>query len=162
LILKNPSLGDEATQQAVRDAFAGLDIMPERLELLGHDQSRNVHLARYQRIDIGLDPFPYNGTTTTCEALWMGVPVITLAGRTHAGRVGVSQMNNLGLTELVCRTPEEYIATAIRLAGDLEHLSTLRKELRARMAASSLVDARRFTVNLEQAYLAMWKNLTKS
>ena len=159
LILKNPSLGDEAMQQAVRDAFSGLDIMPKRLELLGHDQSRNAHLARYQHIDIGLDPFPYNGTTTTCEALWMGVPVVTLAGRTHAGRVGASQLSNLGLTELICHTPDEYIATAMRLAGNLEHLSALRKGLRARMVASPLVDARRFTNYLEEAYRVMWKNL---
>lgn len=89
----------------------------------------------------------------------MGVPVVTLAGRTHAGRVGASQLSNLGLTELICHTPDEYIATAMRLAGNLEHLSALRKGLRARMVASPLVDARRFTNYLEEAYRVMWKNL---
>ena len=142
----------------VRETFTELGVAPERLELLGRDRSHEAHLERYRSIDIGLDPFPYNGTTTTCEALWMGVPVVTLAGQTHAGRVGVSQLSNLGLTELIARTPEEYLATAVRLAADLEHLSSLRKELRARMAASPLTDGQRFTKNLEQAYLAMWQD----
>lgn len=158
LVIKNPGLGDAPTQQAVRGRFMTLGITSERLELLGLDRSPEVHLKRYQDIDIGLDPFPYNGTTTTCEALWMGVPVVTLAGRSHAGRVGVSQMSNLDMPELVCQTTEEYIAIAVRLANDLERLGQLRKELRPRMAASPLTDARRFTKNLEQAYLAMWKN----
>jgi predicted O-linked N-acetylglucosamine transferase (SPINDLY family) len=156
LTLKNPALGENATRQAMRQAFTELGIAPERLELLGHEQSQRAHLERYRSIDIGLDPFPYNGATTTCEALWMGVPVVVLAGGTHAGRVGVSQMSNLGLTDLIGHTPEEYIATASRLATDLEHLSALRAGLRTRMAASPLTEARRFTNNLEQAYRVMW------
>jgi predicted O-linked N-acetylglucosamine transferase (SPINDLY family) len=159
LVLKNPSLGEAAIQDAVREAFTALGIAPERLELLGLDPSRAVHLARYQHIDIGLDPFPYNGATTTCEALWMGVPVVTLAGRTHAGRVGASQMSNLGLTELICHAPDEYVATAVRLASDLERLGRLRQELRPGMTASPMVAAQRFTRNLEDAYRAMWRNL---
>jgi len=142
----------------VRETFAELGIALERLELLGPDRFQKAHLERYRNIDIGLDPFPYNGTTTNCEALWMGVPVVTLAGQTHAARVGVSEMSNLELTELICYTPEEYIATALRLAADLERLSALRMELRSRMAASPLTDARRFTKNLEQAYLVMWQD----
>ena len=158
LTIKNFGLGAKTVQHEVHSMFRGLGIAPERLELLGHDRSQNDHLARYRDIDIALDPFPYNGATTTCEALWMGVPVITLAGKTHAGRVGMSQMSNLRLTDLISRTPEEYIATAIQLASDLERLNMLRKELRSRLASSPLTDARRFTKNLEQAYLVMWKN----
>lgn len=157
LVLKNPSLDDVTAQRGVRAAFRTAGVDPERLELLGLDSSSAVHLARYRNLDIGLDPFPYNGVTTTCEALWMGVPVVTLAGRTHVTRVGVSQLSNLGLTELICRTAEEYIATAVRLANDLEYLGRLRKEMRARMAASPLVDAQRFTSNLEGGYRTMWK-----
>lgn len=156
LVLKNVGLAAQAMQRRVRELFAGLGIAPQRLELFGHDQSRETHLQRYRYVDIGLDPFPYNGTTTTCEALWMGVPVVTLAGRTHAGRVGVSLLSNLGMTELICRTQEEYIATATRLAANLEHLSALRKKLRPCMTVSPLLNASRFTTCLEREYFAMW------
>jgi predicted O-linked N-acetylglucosamine transferase (SPINDLY family) len=157
LTLKNPALGEITAQQMVRKAFTELGIAPERLELLGHDPSPSAHLERYRGIDIGLDSFPYNGTTTTCEALWMGVPVVVLAGRTHAGRVGVSLLSNLGLTEFIAHAPEEYLATAVRWANDLERLSALRKELRSRMAASRLMDGPGFTKKLEQAYRGMWE-----
>jgi protein O-GlcNAc transferase len=158
LTLKNSGLGVKAMQQTVQETFAELGIVLERLELLGSDRFQKAHLERYRNIDIGLDPFPYNGTTTNCEALWMGVPVVTLAGQTHAARVGVSEMSNLELTEFICYSPEEYIATALRLAADLERLSALRMELRSRMAVSPLTDAHRFTKNLEQAYLVMWQD----
>jgi protein O-GlcNAc transferase len=161
LVIKNPALGGNTTHQMTQKAFMKLGITPERLELLGHDPSQKVHLKRYWNIDIGLDTFPYNGTTTTCEALWMGVPVVTLVGKSHAGRVGMSQMSNLGLTELISRTPEDYVTTAARLANSLEHLDTLRKELRSRIAGSALMDGQRFTKNLEQAYRAMWLDWCK-
>jgi predicted O-linked N-acetylglucosamine transferase (SPINDLY family) len=157
LTLKNTGLGGSSVQQRVRETFRGLGVAPERLALLGNDPSPRVHLERYWSIDIGLDPFPYNGATTTCEALWMGVPVVALAGKAHAGRVGVSQLSNLGLTELVGNTTEEYIAVALRLAADIERLSALRAGLRARLATSPLTDAPRFTRNLEQAYRVMWQ-----
>jgi predicted O-linked N-acetylglucosamine transferase (SPINDLY family) len=88
----------------------------------------------------------------------MGVPVVALAGKAHAGRVGVSQLSNLGLPELVGNSTEEYVAIATRLARDLERLSALRTELRSRLAGSPLIGAQRFTKNLEQAYLGMWKD----
>jgi predicted O-linked N-acetylglucosamine transferase (SPINDLY family) len=157
LILKNPALGGEAIQEMTRREFVQLGIAPQRLDLLGHDPSPRAHLERYHGIDIGLDPFPYNGTTTTCEALWMGVPVVTLAGTTHAGRVGVSLLSNLGLDEFVTRTPEDYLTTVARLSGDLDRLATLRSTLRARMAASPLTDGERFTRHLECAYRTMWQ-----
>lgn len=156
LVLKNFGLGANTTQRYVRELFANAGIGANRLELLGHDAVQTSHLERYRTIDIGLDTFPYNGATTSCEALWMGVPVITLAGVTHAGRVGVSQLSNLGLPELIASTPEAYIETAIKLANDLDHLSRLRKASRSRMAASPLCDAPRFTRHLEDAYRGMW------
>lgn len=158
LTLKNVNLGEEPVQRSIRDAFARLGIASSRLELLGPDPSPVAHLDRYGGIDIGLDPFPYNGATTTCEALWMGVPVVTLSGTTHAGRVGVSQLSNLGLTELIAATPEEYVAIAVRLAGNLEGLSSLRAQLRMHFAASPLTNAQRFAANLERAYFAMWRD----
>ena len=158
LILKNHGLSDDQTRIAVKEAFDKLGVPSKRLVLFGHDQSKRTHLEQYWEIDIGLDTFPYNGTTTTCEALWMGVPVITLAGKTHAGRVGLSLLSNLGLPELVANTVEQYISIAQRLAANLEYLRVLRSELRPRLAASPLMDAKQFTVALEQTYLKMWEN----
>ena len=158
LTLKNLNLGEEPVRQSICATFERLGVEPSRLKLLGPDASLQDHLGRYGGIDIGLDPFPYNGATTTCEALWMGVPVVTLAGTTHAGRVGVSQLSNLGLNELIAGTPDEYVAIATRLAGAPEHLRSLRAELRARLAASPLTDARRFTAHLERAFVQMGRH----
>lgn len=157
LMLKTGVLAESAMRQRVRRIFDELGVTTDRLELLGHDESQEAHLKQYARIDIGLDPFPYNGTTTTCEALWMGVPVLTLAGHTHVSRVGLSQMTNLGLADLVCETESEYIATGVRLASDLGALGSLRQGLRSRMASSPLMNASQFTSHLEQAYRELWE-----
>lgn len=101
--------------------------------------------------------FPYNGTTTTCEALWMGVPVITLAGRAHAGRVGTSLLSAVGLPEHIASDSEDYIARAKALAADSGRLSELRAGMREHVRTSSLCGARTFTRNLETAYLDMWR-----
>jgi predicted O-linked N-acetylglucosamine transferase (SPINDLY family) len=110
----------------------------------------------YQSIDMALDPFPYGGGTTTCDALWMGVPVVTLAGQTAVGRGGLSILSNLGLPELVSYDPDQYVRIAAELAQDLPRLSALRATLRDRMQASPLMDAPRFARNVEAAYRAMW------
>ena len=157
LALKSKCLEEPSSQEEVKDFFSAHGIARERLMLLGHSPSQTSHMEHYNRIDIGLDPFPYNGTTTTCDALWMGVPVVTLAGKTHVSRVGVSQMNTLGLPELIAGNPEEYISIAVRLAGDLDALSGLRRGLRLRMKASPLTDAPRLTRNLEHAYRDIWQ-----
>jgi predicted O-linked N-acetylglucosamine transferase (SPINDLY family) len=125
--------------------------------LLGNDASQLDHLARYNNIDIALDPFPYNGTTTSCDALWMGVPVIALAGKTHVSRVGVSQLTNIGLTELITADTDSYVDIAVALANDLPRLAQLRGGLRERMKASPLMDTPRFTRNLERAFQEMWR-----
>ena len=111
----------------------------------------------YQRIDVGLDTFPYNGHTTSLDSFWMGVPVITLVGQTVVGRAGLSQLSNLGLQELIAQTPEQYVSIAAALAGDLPRLSQLRATLRERMQGSPLMDARRFARNIEAAYREMWR-----
>ena len=95
-----------------------------------HTESYKEHLGIYNEIDIGLDTFPYNGTTTTCEALWMGVPVVTLAGDRHASRVGLSLLSNIGLPELSAKTVDEYIDKAVKLASDIEKLRFLRERIR--------------------------------
>ena len=111
----------------------------------------------YDRIDIGLDPFPYAGGTTTCDALWMGVPVVSLAGQTAVGRAGLSILSNVGLPELVARTPEEYVRIAAGLAGDLPRLADLRAGLRDRLQRSPLTDARASPEHVEAAFRAMWR-----
>jgi hypothetical protein len=117
LLLKSKPLADEDSRRRVEDLFAGHGIAAERLEMMGWVASAS-HLAVYGRIDIALDPFPYGGTTTTCEALWMGVPVVTLAGDRHSGRVGLSLLGKLGLDDLAASSPEDYVERAVALAGD--------------------------------------------
>ena len=119
--------------------------------------SSGLHLDLYNRVDIGLDTFPYNGTTTTCEALWMGVPVITLAGQTHAARVGASLLTNVGLSELIATTHEGYTEIAITLSNNIEKLAYLRKTLRNTMAGSVLTNKERFTENLETLLRDIWR-----
>jgi predicted O-linked N-acetylglucosamine transferase (SPINDLY family) len=158
LLLKTGALLGENARQRVRQILGEAGIDAERLELRGYEAAHGDHLALYQRLDVALDTFPYHGTKTTCEALWMGVPVVTLAGQTHASRVGVSLLNNIGLPELVASTPEEYVRLAVELAGDLPRLSQLRSTLRPQMEGSPLMDAPRFAQDVEEAYLAMWRH----
>ncbi len=159
LTLKYKSLKTESIQDMVYADFAKHGVARDRLVFLSQTDSKMEHMSQYNRIDIGLDPFPYNGTTTTCDALWMGVPVITLAGRSHVGRVGVSQLTNIGLPELIGHNEDDYVDIAVALANDLPRLAALRSGLRERLRASPLMDAPRFTRNLEAAYREMFKRL---
>jgi len=156
LVIKTSALDDVATTHRIRNEFMKRGIREEQLLLLGSDASQYQHLRRYHMIDIALDTFPYNGTTTTCEALWMGLPVIVMEGKTHVSRVGVSQMNNLELTELIAKNENEYVEIATSLAGNLEQLSKLRAGLRHRLQVSPLMDAETFTRHLEDNYRALW------
>jgi predicted O-linked N-acetylglucosamine transferase (SPINDLY family) len=157
LLLKTRALGSESTQRRVRQIIGEAGIDAGRLELRGYEPDHGNHLALYRRLDVALDTFPYHGTTTTCEAMWMGVPVVALAGKTHASRVGVSLLNNIGLPELVANTPEEYVRLAAGLAGDPLRLGHLRNTLRQRMESSPLMDAPRYARDIEAAYRAMWQ-----
>jgi predicted O-linked N-acetylglucosamine transferase (SPINDLY family) len=139
----------------VKQAFDAERIDAARIELCRR-RPRRAYLDLISQVDIALDPFPMNGHTTTCDALWQGVPVVTLAGRTYASRFGSSAHVNLGLRELIARSPEEYVEIASRLAGDVERLGELRAGLRERIAASPLLDFAGFTRNLEAAYRQMW------
>jgi protein O-GlcNAc transferase len=157
LVLKAKIFTDGKVREEVAGKFAGEGIEGERIELCQWRLSARGHLELYNRVDIGLDTFPYNGTTTTCEALWMGVPVITIAGSAHASRVGVSILSNIGLPDFVAEDEEGYARKAVDLAHDTTRLLTLRKSLRDMMLSSSLMDARLFTANLENCYRSMWK-----
>jgi predicted O-linked N-acetylglucosamine transferase (SPINDLY family) len=156
-VLKSRPLAHGAARERVRGALGAEGIGEERVELLGHVAGRAGHLACYHRIDVALDTFPYHGTTTTCEALWMGVPVLVREGRTHAARVGVSLLNRLGLGEWVAGSWEEYEALAARQAGNLDGLEQVRTSLRERLRRSPLTDGRAFTRDLEGAYRQMWR-----
>ncbi len=157
LVLKYAGGNDPGVRGRIEGEFARLGVGAERLVLQGLTHGWREHLSAYGEVDIALDPFPYNGTTTTCDALWMGVPVLTLAGRTHAGRVGVSLLNQIGLPELAADSPARYIELAVELAGDRGRLARLRAGLRERVARSPLTDGHSFTCGLEEAYRAMWR-----
>ncbi len=120
--------------------------------------SSTAHLALYEQIDIALDPFPYNGTTTTCEALWMGVPVVTLRGDRHCARVGASLLSQAGLTDWIAGSVDDYLEIALALAANPEQLDALRRSLRQRVAASSLCDGDGFARKMENAYRTIWKS----
>jgi len=157
LLLKAKPLVELPVQDRYRSIFARLGIGPERLDLRAATLSPVDHLALYGEIDIALDPEPYNGTTTSCEALWMGVPVITLAGTRHASRVGASLLTDLHLTELIAADADAYVGLAAALALDIDRLEELRAGMRARMRASSLMDAERFARSMEAAYRRIWR-----
>lgn len=114
------------------------------------------YLQLHHQIDLGLDPFPYNGGATSCHSLWMGVPFVTLAGARYMARMGVSLLANVGLTELVADSPDHYVALACKLAADSARLAAIRANLREKMTAS-LADATQFTRNLQSAYREMWR-----
>ncbi len=152
LIIKSRSLASSDAMAHYSKAFAASGIGPDRLSLRPWAKDTAAHLAAYSEVDIALDPFPYNGTTTTCEALWMGVPVITFEGTRHAGRVGTSLLTTVGLGELVARNTDEYVEIACELASDEKRRAGLRKTLRGRMQASALCDGPGFVRELEAAY----------
>ncbi|HYA27640.1 MAG TPA: tetratricopeptide repeat protein [Acidobacteriota bacterium] len=157
LILKNASFTDIPTREPYYQEFEKHGIGRDRLDFRGMHRELTDHQSVYNAIDIGLDPFPYNGATTTCEALWMGVPVITLTGKMHAGRVGVSILTQMEMTDLIASDPDDYVRIAVELANNPTRLSELRSSLRQRMAASPLCDARSFALAVEDAYRTMWR-----
>lgn len=157
LVVKAKSFSDNSVKKHFLELFKRAGIGEERIDLISWTPSRKEHLQLYSRIDIALDTFPYHGTTTTCEALWMGVPVITLEGDTHASRVGVSLLSNAGLAELIAHSTDEYISKAVALARDLGKLQSLRHTLRTMLSRSPLTDAKRFVHHLEKAYRSIWQ-----
>jgi protein O-GlcNAc transferase len=157
LLLKAKALALPEVAKRVRDKLATLGVDPARVELRGWTPKVLSHLSIYDEIDIALDSFPYNGATTTCEALWMGVPVVSLVGNRHAARVGASLLRTVGLEELLGRTIDDYVETAVRLAGDLNYVAGLRAGLRERMRASPLMDGPASTRALEGSYLQLWQ-----
>ncbi len=159
LLLKGKLFSDPASSSAFLGRLErdhGFD--PSRVRLAPMQPAAADHLAHYAEVDVALDPFPYNGTTTTCEALWMGVPVITLRGDRHSARVGASLLTRVGLEEAIADSTPAYVDLAAAWATDVPRLAELRRTLRVRMAGSPLCDAAGFARTIEAAYEAMWRD----
>ncbi|GJQ10742.1 hypothetical protein GpartN1_g2533.t1 [Galdieria partita] len=159
LLLKAKPFASSFARKRFEYVFETVGISPDRLDLLPLLPETRNHLETYSLVDICLDPFPYAGTTTTCEALYMGVPVVSLsaAGRNHAHSVGESLLKSIGHPELVARSEEEYVDIAVSLANDLDRLKRLRSSLRKEMLSSPLCDGATFVKELESAYYQMWQ-----
>eukprot|EP00871_Galdieria_phlegrea_P005693 jgi/Galph1/6124/GphlegSOOS_G4657.1 len=159
LLLKAKPFASSVCKGRFENVFEAVGVSADRLDLLPLLPETRNHLETYSLVDICLDPFPYAGTTTTCEALYMGVPVITLtkAGRNHAHSVGETLLKSIGHAELIASSEEEYINIAISLANDMERLEHLRRNLRNDMLASSLCQGTSFVKELEDAYYHIWK-----
>lgn len=147
---------DTQTQARYIELFRIEGVKRHQLDFIGFVSGINQHLDMYNRIDISLDTFPYNGTTTTCESLWMGVPVIALAGHLHAGRVSMSILSQIGLDDFVATSLNDYVQIAIKYSADLEKLAALRKRLRELVRDSKLCDGNTFTQELEKLYRTIW------
>jgi len=157
LFLKTKQFAQPSAQQVVGERFSAHGIDGERLLLTGH-VAREAYLAPYQQIDIALDPFPYPGITTSVESLWMGVPVITLAGSSFLSRQGVGLLMNAGLPSWIAHTTDEYVALARKHASDLDSLAQVRRGLRNRVATSPIFDSALFAKHFSEALRGMWKD----
>ncbi|CAO3440659.1 O-linked N-acetylglucosamine transferase, SPINDLY family protein [Azospirillum endophyticum] len=149
LVLKAAPLADRAVHRRVLGLFTAHGVEPGRLDLLGRIPDNSGHLAAYGLMDVALDPFPYNGTTTSCEALWMGVPLLTLPGDRHAARVGASLLTAVGRPDLIAADEDDFIDKAVAFAAAPGRLAEERKEMRARLEASRLCDAAAFAREFE-------------
>jgi predicted O-linked N-acetylglucosamine transferase (SPINDLY family) len=156
LILKWKTFDEASVRARLSAAFSAHGVDPDRLELRGFSPHRQM-LEQYGEIDIALDPFPFGGGLTSCEALWMGVPVLTLPGDRPASRQTAAFLDSVDLRECLASSPSDYVARATALASNPKGLAELRHALRARMAASPLCDGPRFARALEAAFHGMWR-----
>jgi predicted O-linked N-acetylglucosamine transferase (SPINDLY family) len=156
LLLMTKSFKDSTARQLVLEALTKLGISSERV-ILDYAVTTEDTLAAYHRVDIALDTYPFNGATTTCQALWMGIPVITLVGQTPAARAGLSILSTVGFQEWIAYTPAEYLDICRKLCQNLEYLQNLRQQIRLRMQSSPVLDGGSYTRHLETIYQHLWK-----
>ncbi|MBM4099449.1 MAG: tetratricopeptide repeat protein [Planctomycetes bacterium] len=156
LLVKSKSIADPSTRERVQRRLASGGIAPERLETVAYTAGAAEHFALYGRVHVALDTTPYNGTTTTCEALWMGVPVVTLEGDRHAARVGASLLRAAGKPGWIARTPAEFASIAAGLARDREGLVAWRAGARGALRASSLLDVDAYGARFHGALRDAW------
>jgi predicted O-linked N-acetylglucosamine transferase (SPINDLY family) len=147
----------ESDRKRILSVFQAAGVAAERIEFVPR-KPRLDYLRIYDTIDICLDPLPYNGITTSCDALWMGVPVITLPGKTAAGRAGVGILSTVGLPELIATSEDDFVRIAIELARDEPRRTEYRSTLRDRMKKSAMMDGKGFARKMENAYRQMWRN----
>ncbi len=157
LYLKSKHLGGAGMRETLTASFASFGIVPERLILDGQFASHEAHFQAYHQVDIALDPFPYPGITTTAEAIWMGVPVLSMQGQRFISHQGETLLHNVGLPEWIATDENDYVAKASAFAGDTQALAKLRAVLRGQLLASPLCDAPRFARNFELAMRGMWQ-----
>jgi protein O-GlcNAc transferase len=157
LLLKAAGYADSQTREFMIESFAKHRIDRDRIVFAARTPSYDDHIALYNTCDIALDTFPYNGTTTTCEAMWMGVPVVTLAGDRHSARVGLSILSRLDMLDFIAHSPEEFVAIATKLAADRNRLVHLRSTLRTRMSQSQLMNSKAHANAIENAYHQIWQ-----
>lgn len=156
LLLKDSALDCPKTADQLRRRFAAHGVEDDRLTLIGWMEGKTALFDLYNQIDIAVDPFPYNGTITSCDALWMGAPLVALRGDRHAARVGASLLTAIGLPDLIAEDTEGYVAVAAGLARDLGRLMDLRIGMRERLLASPLCDEAGFVATLEDTYRDLW------
>jgi predicted O-linked N-acetylglucosamine transferase (SPINDLY family) len=151
LLLKSKSIADPTTLGRLQARMQAGGIDPSRIDSIAYTKTVDEHLRLYARVHVALDTMPYNGTTTTCEALWMGVPVVCVEGDRHAARVGASLLRATGCEHLLGSTADEFVDIAVKLAHDRAQLTALRSESRARLLASPLMDSRRYAERFHSA-----------
>ena len=156
LLLKYSGFDSSHARAALHQRFASVNLDAARVTLQGYAPNREL-LQQYGAVDVALDTLPYAGGVTTCEALWMGVPVVAQPGNTFAGRHSLSYLTSAGLIETIAATSQEYLELAVTLASDLDRLAELRSKLRTRVARSPLCDAQRFATGFEAALRAVWR-----
>jgi predicted O-linked N-acetylglucosamine transferase (SPINDLY family) len=155
LIMMTPT--SRSVHERVSESFRRRGVDSARIELVPRSPYAG-YLQSVARADLALDPFPFNGHTTTCDSLWMGVPVVSLAGHTYASRFGSSALATLGLADLIADSVERYLEIAVEMAANVERLAGFRQSLRQQMLSSPLCDYSGFTANLERAYRQMWRS----
>jgi len=160
LVLKAKAFRDATVVDRLQGFFDSRNIHTDRIDLRGWEPSQAGHLAIFREIDIALDPFPYGGVISTCEALWMGVPVVSLMGDRVLGRYGGVFLDAVGLPDLVASDLDDYVEKAAGLAMDIGRLATIRATLRHRMVASRLCDGPAYARAIEGAYRRMWQSVT--
>ena len=156
LLMQSSPLGFPTAGNFVRDFMNQRGISPDRVTLKGWVKLED-YFQTLRAFDLTLDPFPFNGGTTTCHTLWAGLPTVSLAGRNHVSRMGVSMLSNIGLQELIAKKVDEYVERSVALATDIPRLRQLRSSLRDRMSASALIDAARITRQVESEYRQIWQ-----
>ena len=159
LLLKSKLFVDSEISEKLYADFDNLGISRERLELRSYVNNYAEHMHVYDEVDIALDTFPYNGTTTTCESLWMGVPVITLTAPNHRSRVSASILERINYGQWIANSNDEYVSKAVVLAHDLTQLADAKKAIRDVMISSDLCNEQKFANAIESTYRSIWRDL---